>query len=622
MRILDKINDVKSLRKLSLSELEKLAHEIREYLVEVVSNTGGHLASNLGVVEISLALHYVFNTPIDKIIWDVGHQCYVHKILTGRKDKLNTLRQYGGLSGFPKRKESEFDTFDCGHSSTSLSLAAGLLCARDHKKMDYNVIAVIGDGSLTGGMAFEAMNNIGQLQKEVIIILNDNKMSISENVGALSNYLNSIITSRSFNKLKLKMESMISSIPVIGKIFLGFINKMEESIKGFITPGMLFEELGFRYIGPIDGHDLKSLVNTFDRVKVLKGRPIIMHVATMKGKGYSFAEDLPDKFHGIGKFEIATGIKKTKSEQKTYSSILGDVLTEIAGKDKKVFALTAAMKAGTGLVRFAEEFPDRFFDVGIAEQHCVTFAAALAADGLNPAVVIYSSFLQRAYDQLIHDVCIQELPVKFFIDRSGIVGEDGETHQGIFDISFLNPIPNILIMSPKDENEFKNMIYTAMNYNKGPVAVRYPRGSGPGVEIQPGFKMIDTGKEELLRKGKDVIMIATGSMVSEAMKAVEILRNEKLDAGVINCRIIKPLPEKQLTRICSEYKYIITIEENVSAGGLGSEILRLINFKKGHILNIGLPDKFIEHGNQMLLKKRYGLDANSIANLVKEFVKR
>jgi len=612
--ILEKINSPADLKKLNLYELEKLSSEIREFLINNISKTGGHLASNLGVVELTIALHYVFDTPKDKIIWDVGHQCYVHKILTGRKDKFHTLRQFNGLSGFPKPSESEYDTYIVGHASTALSLATGEAVSKDLSNKNYHIIAVIGDGSLTGGLAFEALNNLGHLKKNVLIILNSNEMSISPTTGAIAKYINRIITANFYYKAKDIIDKFILSIPKIGKFLYNIKNKLTEIIKGFLVPGIIFEELGFMYIGPDDGHNLKNLIKRLEDIKKLKpNRPILYHIVTVKGKGYKPAENLPEKFHGIPPFDIITG-NNIESNGMSYTELFGKTILQLARKDKKIVAITAAMASGTGLYYFREEFPERFFDVGIAEEHAVVFAASLALNGFKPVVAIYSTFLQRAFDQIIHDVAIAKAPVKFFVDRAGISGEDGETHQGSFDLSYLRLIPNLVITAPKNGEEFRNLIYTALNYNKGPFVVRYPKDVIPEkyIDINKPFKLINLSEIEILNYGKEKAIIATGSMVSEALKLKDKIGENK--TLVLNLRVIKPLNEKKLIQYLKPVKEVIVLEENVINGGVGEQISRILNShnicKKIKIFSI--PDKFIEHGSRKILREKYILTAEKI----------
>ncbi len=614
--ILEKINSPRDIKKLTIKELEILAQEIREFLLEKVSKTGGHLASNLGVVELTLAVHYIFDAPKDKIIWDVSHQIYVHKLITGRKNKFDTLRQYKGISGFSKPSESKYDTYIAGHSSTSLSLAAGTIVARDLARKKYDVVAIIGDGALTGGIALEGLNNLGQLQKDVIVILNTNEMSISANVGALSHYLNKIITGSVYNTLKRRLYSILRKFPSISEPLVKIKNKITEALKAVIVPGILFEEFGFMYVGPENGHDLKRLISTLKRLKKIKSRPILYHIITQKGKGYKPAEEKPEKFHGVSSFEIDTGKFLKNKKHLSYTEVFSKTLVNIAKKDKKIVAITAAMPEGTGLDFFGKEFPDRFFDVGIAEQHAVTFAAALAKNNFKPAVAIYSTFLQRALDQVIHDVCIDSIPVKFFIDRAGIVGEDGETHQGVFDISYLRMIPNTVILAPKNGYEFQNMIYTAFQYNKGPIFIRYPRYTIPEFEIEFNrkFKNIKIGGFEILQEGKNIAIIANGIMVSNAIEATKKIKKSRYKPMIINLYSIKPINEKRLIDTLKGVKKIIIAEENTIFGGTGEMLLNIFN-KYGlckDIRLIGVPDKFIEHGNPDLLRDIYNLNVDTI----------
>ncbi|EIW01247.1 1-deoxy-D-xylulose-5-phosphate synthase [Thermoanaerobacter siderophilus SR4] len=591
-----------------------LCEEIRQFLIEKVSKTGGHLASNLGIVELTVALHYVFNSPVDKIIWDVGHQCYVHKIITGRKDQFDTLRKFNGLSGYTKRTESVHDIFGAGHSSTSISAALGIAKARDLKGEKYSVVAVIGDGALTGGMAFEALNNAGRSKTDLIVVLNHNEMSISENVGSLSLYLSKLRTDPTYNKLKQEVDNLLNIVPPIGKSLHKYIERIKDSVKQLVVPGMFFEEMGFTYLGPIDGHDVDSLIEVLERAKKIKG-PILVHVITKKGKGYKFAEKFPDKFHSAAPFDIQTG-KFVNEGQATYSDVFGKTLTEMALKDDKIVAITAAMPEGTGLIHFAKLIPERFFDVGIAEQHATTFAAGMAVQGYKPYFAVYSTFLQRAYDQLIHDVCIQKLPVVFAIDRAGIVGEDGETHQGVFDLSYLRPIPNIAIMSPKDANELVEMVKLSRNLDF-PVAIRYPRGKAGEFDITRECS-IEFGKAELISEGTEIAIFALGRMVGKVLEAKAILKASDLQPFIVNLRFVKPVDEELIFDISNKVKFIVTVEDNVIAGGVGSAILELLNSNGIYkpVLRLGFPDKFIEHGDVENLFKKYNLDAESIANTI------
>ena len=537
--LLENINSPADLKKLKPEQLPALAKEVRQFLLETVSNTGGHLGSNLGTVELTIALHYCFDSPQDKIIWDVGHQAYTHKILTGRREQFHTQRQYQGISGFPKRSESEHDAFGVGHSSTSISAGLGMAAAADLAGKKNHAIAVIGDGSLTGGMAFEALNQAGHLKKNMIVILNDNDMSISKNVGAFSSFISRKLTGRYFRDLKKEIQELLINIPAIGTDILHFARRAENSLKGFLTPGSLFEALGFDYLGPLDGHDLLHLVEVFTNINELDG-PLLVHVMTTKGKGYKPAEDTPQKYHGVGAFDIATGKGAPKATAKSYTDVFGETIVQLAEQDQKIVAITAAMPDGTGLNTFAERFPKRFFDVGIAEQHAMTFAAGLAADGFRPVAAIYSTFVQRGYDQVFHDICLQHLPVTIAMDRAGLVGDDGPTHHGVFDLSYLRHLPGITLMAPKDENELRHMLKTAV-YSGVPMALRYPRGAGYGVELDVELKTLEIGKGELLTEGRDLCIIAIGSSVYPALQAAESLKQKGISAGVINARFVKPL---------------------------------------------------------------------------------
>ena len=611
--LLEKIDSPKDLKKLRLSQLEKLAEELRRVIVETVAETGGHLAPNLGVVELTIALHYVFDSPKDKIVWDVGHQAYAHKLPTGRRDRFHTLRQYGGIAGFPKRSESPHDIVDVGHSSTSISAALGLVTAQDLLGEKGKVVVVIGDGSMTAGLAFEGLNNAGHLKKDLIVILNDNEMSISPNVGALSSFLSRKLTGPLARRFKRELESLVSHLPG-GEHLVTAIKKSEDAIKCLLTPGMLFEALGFRYVGPIPGHNVDILIKTLKNVKALEG-PTLVHVLTKKGKGYPPAEQEPERFHGLGPFDVKTGKPKPgKPKPPSYTSVFSKVMLRLAEEEPRLVAITAAMPTGTGLKAFGERFPDRFFDVGIAEQHAVTFAAGLAIGGMIPVCAIYSTFLQRAYDQIIHDVALMDLHVVFAIDRGGIVGEDGPTHQGQFDLSYLRIIPNMVVMAPKDENELQHMLYTAVRH-QGPVAVRYPRGAGVGVSLDWELKELPIGQGELLREGTDVLFLAIGNMVYPALKAAHLLEKEGLSAAVVNARFVKPLDRELILNLARRIKKVVTVEENVLQGGFGAAVLELLAQEGLNIpvKMIGLPDKFIEHGAPDLLREKYGLTPEKIA---------
>ncbi len=616
--ILTRINSPQDIKSLSLKELERLAQEIREYIIRVVSTTGGHLAPSLGVVELTLALHFVFDSPRDKIIWDVGHQCYVHKIITGRRREFLTLRQEGGISGFPKPSESEHDIFGTGHASTSISAALGIATARDLKGEDFKVIAVIGDGSLTGGLAWEALNHAGDEEKDLIVVLNDNEFSISPTEGALSHYLSRRLADPTYLRIREEIRKLLTTKPG-GDAIVGLLKKMEESFKGFFTPGVLFEELGFRYVGPVRGHKLKELVATFKQVKRAK-EPILVHVLTRKGKGYPHAERDPRRFHGVGPFNIKTGEVASKGGI-TYTRAFGETLVRLAERDERVVAITAAMPDGTGLYLFAERFPERFFDVGIAEQHAVVFAAGLAAEGMRPVCAIYSTFLQRAYDQIVHDVALQKLPVVFAIDRAGIVGEDGPTHHGAFDISYLRHIPNMVVAAPRDEAELAHMLHTALGTGV-PFSIRYPKGEATGVGLPEELKSIPVGRGELLKEGNDVALVAIGSMVNEALKAAELLQEEGISACVVNARFAKPLDQELILDVVSRCRRVLTVEENAALGGFGSAVTELLVNRgvsfKGRIL--GIPDRFVPHGKAQSLRRKLGLCAEGIAAKVKELM--
>ena len=620
MKVLDQIHTSQDVKKLDPEELERLCHEIREEILSTVSKTGGHLASSLGVVELTTVLHYVFDFPMDKLVWDVGHQSYAHKLLTGRKDRFHTLRQYEGISGFPKRDESPYDAFDSGHSGTSISSALGMAEARRLRGEGGRVIAVIGDGSMTAGLAFEGLNQTGHIDQDLIVILNDNEMSISRNVGALSSYLNRLMTGQFVNRFRNDMKDFLETLPGIGKSVLRFAKQAEESLKGLLMPGLLFEELGLKYIGPIDGHRLDYLIETFQNIKKLRG-PILVHVITKKGKGYPPAETNPDRFHGVPPFVIETGeLRNDQKNPPTYTEVFGETLCQLARENKRLIAITAAMQNGTGLEEFARRFPDRFYDIGIAEQHAVTFAAGLALEGMKPVVAIYSTFLQRAYDQVLQDVCLQNLPVIFALDRGGIVGEDGPTHHGLFDFSYLRHIPNIIVMVPKDENEFQHMIKTATECPM-PVAFRYPRGKGMGVRREVSLQSIDIGKGEVLREGQDILIIAIGSTVYPSLRAAEKLADIGIQAVVINSRFLKPLDGNLLCDWAKRTGKVVTVEENVLQGGFGSAVLELFQ-ERGlisiQVKRLGIPDIFVEHGPQALLREKYGIDENGIFKGVKE----
>lgn len=618
--ILDKIQKENDIKELSREELPELAQEIRTFLIEKISENGGHLGSNLGVVELTMALHLSFTLPQDKIIWDVGHQSYTHKLLTGRRNGFETLRKYGGMSGFPKRKESECDAFDTGHSSTSVSAGMGYAMARDLRGEDHFVVSVIGDGALTGGMAWEAMNNASRLNTNFIIVLNDNNMSISENVGGLSAYLNTVRTKEGYMNLKAEVESTLSKIPVYGEHIVKRVRRTKNGLKQFFVPGMLFEEMGLTYLGPVDGHNIDQLVKSFREAKKVKGA-VLLHVCTQKGQGYEPAMRHPARFHGAEPFVIATGLPKKKRLKANYTDIFSTVMRKMGDREPDVVAITAAMPDGTGLKRFRNMFPERFFDVGIAEQHAVTFAAGMAAAGLKPVVAVYSSFLQRAYDQVLHDVCIQNLHVVFAIDRAGLVGSDGETHQGIFDLSYLSSIPNMCVMAPKNKWELSDMMKFAVAYD-GPVAVRYPRGEAyDGLER---FRApVEYGKSEVIYDESEIALLAVGSMVKTAVEVREKLRVMGYGCTLVNARFVKPLDEEMISRLQSEHRLLVTMEENVKSGGFGEAVLEYLNETGSKVksLNISLPDDYVEHGSVELLKADAGIDADSVVKrIVAEYI--
>lgn len=615
MKLLDKLNFPEDIKKLNNDDLEILSEEVRNFLIESVSKTGGHLASNLGVVDLTIGLFKAFDFNKDKIVWDVGHQSYVYKILTGRKEGFKELRKFNGISGFPKRSESKYDYFDTGHSSTSISAAVGIARARDIKKEKYNVLAVIGDGALTGGMALEALNDVGYRKTKMIIILNDNQMSISTNVGGMSKYLNNLRSNPKYNALKMEINESLNQSKV-GKNIAGKISKVKDSIKHLVVPSMLFEDMGIKYIGPIDGHNIASMIEVFNKVKEIDG-PVLLHILTQKGKGYALAEESPTKYHGVGPFNLESGEMKV-SPKNNYSKVFGKSLVNCARKDKNIVAITAAMPEGTGLKCFAEEFKDRFFDVGIAEQHAVTLAAGMASSGLKPVFAVYSTFLQRGFDQVIHDVCIQNLPVVFAIDRAGIVGNDGETHQGIIDLSFLSIIPNMTIVAPKCLEEVEVLLKWAFEKN-APVAIRYPRGGDIIDDIKP-LKEIKEGKWELMHSGAKVCIIATGKMVQHAKLAMDMMYERGLNPTLINATFIKPIDTELLDEIIGKGYNILTIEDNILHGGLGSlvESYLIENNFKGKIKRLGYDDIFVPQGSVDLLYKQYKLDSESIMNEILE----
>ena len=615
--IIDKVNFPEDVKNLSLNEKKELSEELRKMIIDIVSKNGGHLASNLGVVELTIAIHSCFNMPEDKIVWDVGHQTYVHKILTGRKDRFKTLRQMGGIAGFPRSSESEYDSFDTGHSSTSISVALGMARARDILNEKYKVVAVIGDGALTGGMALEAMNDAGISNTDLIVILNDNEMSISKNTGGMAMFLSKLRTKKFYINSNIWIKNYIRKIPGIGEKIVKGVIKVKNSIKQLVFPKMYFENIGFRYLGPIDGHDIDSLEQILNISKELEG-PVLIHVVTKKGKGYKKAEEQPNKYHSISAFNVETG-EKIKATEKDYSTVMGETLVKIAENNKKVVAVTAAMEAGTGLSEFADKFSDRFFDVEIAEQHALGMVAGMAKIGLKPIIPIYSSFLQRGYDQLIHDIAMQELPVVICVDRAGIVGNDGETHQGILDLSFLNTIPKMNIMAPKNFEELEMMLKFAVDFDK-PIAIRYPRG-GEGNYKFKNSDAIKFGKSEVLKEGTDVTIVAIGKMVSYAMEAADKLQKENIDAEVINARFLKPLDVEIIDKSVVKTKKIVTVEDNIINCGLGTTIKNAIDLRSDiKILNIGYPDEYIKHASVSQIEEKYGIDVDSIIKRIKIFL--
>ncbi len=623
MSLLADIHTPQDLKKLSRNDLPLLATEIRREIVEVVSKNGGHLASSLGTVELTIALHYVFDAPDDKILWDVGHQAYAHKLLTGRKETFHTLRQHQGLSGFTRMSESPYDAFTTGHSSTSISAGLGMACAKRLKKDDAKIVAVIGDGSMTAGLAYEGLNQAGDIHKDLIVILNDNDMSIARNVGALSSFLSRTFSAKKLQELRKELGEFLKSLPKIGDDIYQFAKRSEESFKTFITPGMLFEAFNFEYFGPINGHRLNHLIDILNNIKYLN-EPVLLHIMTKKGKGYAPAEKNPVYFHGVSCFEVESGhcIDSPQSIP-SYTKVFGETMIQLAREDERIVAVTAAMPEGTGLKKFSESFPERFFDVGIAEQHGVIFAAGLAAEGLRPVVAIYSTFLQRAYDQVIHDVCIENLPVVFAIDRGGLVGEDGPTHHGVFDFSYLRSLPNMVVMAPKDENELRRMLVTAIGH-PGPIALRYPRGAARGAERDAMPSPLPIGRAEiLLEDGQDVLILAIGHPVYDALQAAKILSEAGIQATVVNCRFVKPLDAETIVALARRVPRIITVEENVRQGGFGGAVLEClaehgtVGFR---LERIGLPDSFIEHGPQDQLRSRYQIDAPAIVQAARKLL--
>ena len=630
MTLLQQIQNGDDLRTFSRKELPILAEEIRERIISVVSKTGGHLASSLGAVELTIAIHYVFDLPVDSLIWDVGHQAYAHKLLTGRDEQFDTLRSYKGISGFTKISESPYDAFTVGHASTSISAGLGIASAKYLKQDQSKVISVIGDGSLTAGLAYEGLNQAGDSERDLIVILNDNDMSISPNVGALSSFLSRKLSAHSLQSMRKEFGLFLKSLPGIGDDVYNFAKRSEESFKTFVTPGMLFEAFNFDYFGPIDGHRLNHLIDILENIKK-HNEPVLLHVITTKGKGYPPAEKNPVYYHGVGAFDVETGDSPPhpksppqKNKIFTYTQVFGNTMLDIAAMDDRVVAITAAMPEGTGLKAFAEKFPQRFFDVGIAEQHAVTFAAGMASRGMRPVVAIYSTFMQRAYDQILHDVCIDSHPVIFALDRGGIVGEDGPTHHGLFDYAFLRNIPNMTLMAPKDENELCVMLRTAVNHN-GPIALRYPRGTGEGVEIDHDTPLLDIGTGELIQEGRDILLLAVGQAVQEAVKAAKVLEKEGHSVAVINARFIKPLDKELIIKTAMKTQKVITIEEHVLDGGFGSAVLELLADNDAFnckIRRVGIRDTFVEHGPQKILRSAYKVDETAILSVAKELLVR
>jgi 1-deoxy-D-xylulose-5-phosphate synthase len=619
-KLLDSVDSPQDLKNIPVEKLPELAKEIRDMLLDTISKTGGHLSSNLGVVELTLAMHYVFNSPIDKFVWDVGHQSYVHKLLTGRKSRFKTLRQYDGLCGFTRREESQHDHWNCGHGGTSISAALAFAKARDLKKEKNDVVAVIGDGSLTAGMAFEGLNHTGHIKSDMIVVLNDNEWSISANVGGMSAHLSKIMTGQVMLKIKQEIGQLLLAVPGIGKEISRYAHKIDEAIKGVFIPGRLFEDLGFRYVGPIDGHDVEALIDSFATVKNLKG-PTLMHVITRKGKGYEQAEEKADVWHGAKPFNVSTGEFHKKKANPAYTNVFANALIELAKEDEKVVGITAAMPDGTGISKFGKEFPDRTFDVGMAEQHGVAFAGALAIEGFRPVAAIYSTFLQRAYDQVVHDICLMNLDVTFALDRAGIVGEDGATHQGLYDIAFLRTLPNMVVMAPKDENELRHMLKTAV-YHKGPAALRYPRGSGLGVPLDEEMKELQIGKGEVIKDGSDITILAYGHTVDGAMMVSNMFEKEGISVAVINARFAKPVDKDLIVQYAKSTRCLITVEEHSLKGGFGSAVLEALQEEKVcsvPVKCIGLGDIVLEHGSPGKQRKDLKLDPEGMFDTIGTF---
>jgi len=621
-RILDTINTPHDVRKLDRRQLHQLADEIRERIIDVVSKFGGHFGGNLGIVELTLALHSVFNTPRDQIVFDTGHQSYPHKLITGRREQFPTIRQHGGISGFCKREESEYDVFNAGHASTSISAALGIAVARDFRKEDYRVVAIIGDGALSGGLALEGLNQAGHLKRKLMIVLNDNDMSISTNVGAMSGYLNSILKGQRYNQAKDLAKGIMDHIPLVGAKLHELASEMEQILKHTVVPGTLFEELGFKYLGPINGHDLDGLIDIFEKNKDYNG-PLLIHVITKKGKGYVPAENKPIWSHGVTPFDIESGeVVKSKPGPPSYTAIFAETLIQLAKNDPKIVAITAAMPEGTGLDKFAKALPDRMFDVGIAEEHAVTFSGGMATQGMKPIAAIYSTFLQRAFDQVFHDVAIMDLPVVFALDRAGIAGQDGPTHHGIYDMAYLRLFPNMVCMAPKDENELRHMLKTAFETGH-PTSLRYPRGNGAGVPLDAELQSLPIGKGEVLREGNAATIFAIGNEVRPAMQAAEILEKEGIDITVVNARFVKPLDDELITRFCTMFARVITVEEGSLAGGFGAAIMERceqLGLDGARFHRIGIPDEYVHHGAQDVLRAQYDLDAPGIARRVRDFL--
>ena len=625
MRFLSEINSPADLRQLRVEDLQEVADEVRHFIIDTCSRVGGHTGASLGAVELAVAMHYVFDTPADRLVWDVGHQAYAHKILTGRRDELHTIKQYGGLSGFLRRDESEYDTFGAGHASTSLSAALGMAIARDKKKEDFHVCALIGDSSLAGGMAMEAINQAGHLKSRLIVILNDNGMSIAPAVGSLSRYLNRIKEAQSYQHLKEEIGDALESVPGIGRHLRHAAKSVKDAIAAAVLPGALVNELGFKYIGYVDGHNVPMLVRALEEAKKVDDGPVIVHALTTKGKGFPNPEKNYYAYHATGPFDPSTGLpyKSSKVSTPSYTAVFGETMCELMADDETIVALTAAMPDGTGIDKVLEKFPDRAFDVGIAEQHAVTFCAGMACEGLKPVAAIYSTFLQRGFDQLIHDVCLQDLNVTFAMDRAGIVGADGPTHHGLLDIAYLRGYPNIVLMAPKDEAEMRDMMFTAIEH-PGPAALRYPRGNGVGVDISEKPKLIEIGKSETLREGKDVALIAYGSMVAPAMEAAERLKTDGVEATVVNARFVKPIDEAMILKIASEFDHVVTIEEAYLAGGFGSAVLEVLEANgmqdQVKLVRMGVADEIVTHGDPKILLASYGLDTEGITRRVKELL--